>query len=296
MTTVSIIIPTFNRGAVIPLTLDSIYSQSYQDWECLIVDDMSTDNTKHVVQDYCSKDNRFKYLVNTHKKGAQGARNTGLYASNAEWVFFFDSDNMMHSNLLETLISEVRPDIDVCKCFSNVIDTTTKQRVYKQEWVATGNIQKELFNGKTYVDFNQQIIRRSKMIEIGGLDEDCPSLQEFDTNIRLSRICTYHTVQKALVDYCIGGYDTISANYSKQVRGKFYNLSKFKKEWLENKNNADRFIYELFDKLKHIDSLSFRIKYFIKVFCRVPEMIPFYCAKKTNKFFRHIQSATSNNE
>ena len=142
-----------------------------------------------------------------------------------------------------------------------------------------------LFDGKTYVDFNQEIIRRDKMMEINGLDEDCPSLQEFDTNIRLSRICNYHTVQKPLIDYCVGGNDTISANYTKQVRGKFYNLSKFKQEWLEDKKNADRFIYELYDKLRHVESFSFRTEYTFKTIFKVPEMIPFYTKKIIDKLF-----------
>jgi len=283
MMSISIIIPTYNRSEILPQTLDSVLSQTYNNWKCLVIDDHSTDNTKRIIQDYCDKDNRIRYLLNNRKKGAQGARNTGLYESDSEWIFFFDSDNIMHPDLLETLLAETNTGIDVCKCFSNVIDTCTGKCISQQNWIANGDISRDLFDGRTYVDFNQEIIRRSKLLEIGGLDEDCPSLQEFDTNIRLSRICYYHTVEKALVDYCIGGNDTISANYRKQVKGKFYNLSKFKKDWLVNKHNADRSIYELYDKLKKVNSCSFRIGYAIRTILTFYEMIPFYARKILKK-------------
>lgn len=285
---ISIIIPTFNRCRILHRTLDSVFTQSFTGWECIIVDDGSTDNTKDLALDYCSRDSRFKYLVNTHKKGAQGARNTGLFASESEWILFFDSDNIMHRDCLETLVGAIRPDISVCKCFSLVVDTDTGLCIDRQNWIADNDIQKALFDGKTYVDFNQEIIRRSKLLEIGGLDENCPALQEFDTNIRLSRICSYHTVQEYLVDYCTGGSDTISSNIRKQVKGKLYNLIKYRKEWLEDKRNADRAIYELHDKLRRSDSVLFRIACYFRLFWHFPAMIPYYFRKIVIRIFESI--------
>ncbi len=276
MQQVSIIIPAYNRGAFLSRTLDSVMSQTFSDWSCIIVDDHSTDNSKEIILEYCKKDSRFHYMLNSRKKGAQGARNTGLFASNAEWAFFFDSDNVMHPGLLETLLSEAG-DSQVCKCFSNIVDARSGSILGLQDWIAEGDISNALFNGNTYVDYNQEIIRRECLLEIGGLDEDCPSLQEFDTNIRLSKVAGYHTVKVPLVDYYVGGNDTISSNYEKQVKGKLYNLGKFKKQWLADKQNAARFIYETYEKLKKVESKRF--KYALKLVFTVPEMIPFYVRK-----------------
>ena len=85
---ISIVIPTYNREKLIGRTLDCIVAQTFSDWECFVVDDFSTDNTKNLIDSYVQKDCRFHYMLNERKKGAQGARNTGLYHSRADWVWF----------------------------------------------------------------------------------------------------------------------------------------------------------------------------------------------------------------
>jgi len=103
---VSIIIPTHNRAKIIPETLDTILEQTYKNWECIIVDDSSTDNTLEVLQHYEKKDPRF----NTHKRpenyksGANGARNYGFDISNGKFIQWFDSDDLMHENMLSDKI------------------------------------------------------------------------------------------------------------------------------------------------------------------------------------------------
>ena len=190
---ISIIIPTFNRANVIPRTLDSILSQTHIDWDCIVVDDSSTDNTVEVISEYAQKDKRISYLTNSRKKGAQGARNTGLYSTSSDWVFFFDSDNILHSKCLERLVSRIIDGIDVVQCFSQLVDVNTGATGKKFSWINHGCIHDAILCGETYVDFNHAIIRREKLLQIGGLDEDCPCMQEWDTHIRLSTIARYET-------------------------------------------------------------------------------------------------------
>lgn len=245
---ISIIIPTYNREKILAKTLDSVSFQSYQDWECIIVDDFSTDNTRLVVKEFVDKDSRFKYMINEKKKGAQGARNTGLFNCKAEWVFFFDSDNILHHDCLQLLISGARANVDVVQCFSKVIDVETGNVEKYFKWCNYGNIENRLYTGATYVDFNHAIIRRSKMLEIGGLDEDCPSMQEWDTHMRLSKIATYNTEEKVLVDYFVGAKDAISTDNKKAVKGRLYNLEKFLPSWKQHKIGLCRFVY-IYSKL-----------------------------------------------
>ena len=77
---VSIIIPTFNRAHLIGETLDSILAQTYTHWECLITDDGSTDNSIEIIQEYVTKDTRFKLFTRpaNRPKGANACRNIGL--------------------------------------------------------------------------------------------------------------------------------------------------------------------------------------------------------------------------
>ena len=97
---ISIIIPTFNRAATIGKTIDSFIAQDYIDWEMLVVDDHSTDNTQEVIDAYNKRDSRIHYLLNERKKGAQGARNTGLLHVKHDWVVLFDSDDFVYPILM----------------------------------------------------------------------------------------------------------------------------------------------------------------------------------------------------
>jgi glycosyltransferase involved in cell wall biosynthesis len=100
---VSIIIPTYNRAHLIGETLDSVLAQTYENWECIIVDDGSRDNTDEVVGEYTQTDSRFKYYhrPEEHLPGGNGARNYGFKMSQGEYVNWFDSDDLMVAEKLE---------------------------------------------------------------------------------------------------------------------------------------------------------------------------------------------------
>jgi len=106
---VSIIIPTYNRAHLIGETLDTILAQTYQHWECLIVDDGSTDNSQTVFEQYSSKDARFKFFNRpaTRPKGANACRNMGLENAQGEYIVFFDSDDFMTPDHLEVKVGAI---------------------------------------------------------------------------------------------------------------------------------------------------------------------------------------------
>src|SRR5690554_5799485 len=95
---VSIIIPTFNRAHLIGETLDSVLAQTYHNWECIVVDDGSTDNTDEVMAEYIAKDARFQYHHRpaVKSKGANACRNYGFEKSKGAYIQWFDSDDLMH--------------------------------------------------------------------------------------------------------------------------------------------------------------------------------------------------------
>ena len=99
---VSIIIPTYNRAHLIGETLNSVLAQTYTNWECIIVDDGSTDNTDEVVDEYLKKDKRFQYHHRPKDRlpGGNAARNYGFELSKGEFINWFDSDDLMHKNLV----------------------------------------------------------------------------------------------------------------------------------------------------------------------------------------------------
>ena len=124
---VSIIIPTYNRAHLISETLDSVLAQTYQNWECIIVDDGSTDNTDEVVGTYVKKDPRFKYYhrPDEHMPGGNGARNYGFKMCQGEYVNFLDSDDLLSPYFLSNkendfLNVELDAIVSLSQTFNNI--------------------------------------------------------------------------------------------------------------------------------------------------------------------------------
>jgi glycosyltransferase involved in cell wall biosynthesis len=97
----SVIIPSYNRGKVIKETIETVLSQTYPDFELIIVDDGSTDNTKDVIEEVCSSDNRVRYIYQENQERCV-ARNNGIKNAKGKWICFLDSDDFYKSNHLQT--------------------------------------------------------------------------------------------------------------------------------------------------------------------------------------------------
>ena len=229
---IAIIIPTYNREKVIARTLDSVLAQRFEDWECFVVDDHSTDSTWSVLEEYASKYSKIHIYKNERAKGACGARNTGIYKSESELVQFFDSDDEMYPDLLLDLYNQLSEDVDVVTCWTNVVDVNSKEILKTFENITEGNIHSQLMTEKTYVDTNCALIRRKVIKKIGGWSEDCPSYQEWDFHLKLSKVARYKTHRRHLINYNVGGADTISKSLPKYVAGRLYILNKNKAEFV----------------------------------------------------------------
>ena len=105
---ISIIIPNYNRAHLIGETLDSVLAQTYTHWECIIVDDGSTDNSKEVIQKYVNKDARFQLhdRPTDRPKGANACRNYGFELSKGGFINWLDSDDLFSNDKLESQIKE----------------------------------------------------------------------------------------------------------------------------------------------------------------------------------------------
>lgn len=99
MTLVSIIIPCYNYGHFLAETLDSILAQTLDNWECLIIDDGSTDNTREVAEKYSKKDKRFRY-IHQQNSGPSAARNNGIRQSQGKFIQLLDADDLIQANKL----------------------------------------------------------------------------------------------------------------------------------------------------------------------------------------------------
>ena len=110
---ISIIVPIYNVENYLRMCLDSIQNQTYQNFECILVNDGSTDSSQQIAEEYLV-DSRFK-LINQSNKGLSGARNTGISHIREESTFisFVDSDDYIYPDFLETLIENIEDDVDI---------------------------------------------------------------------------------------------------------------------------------------------------------------------------------------
>ncbi len=101
---VSVVMPSYNTAKYISQSIDSVLAQTYSEWELIIVDDCSTDNTDEIVAKYLS-DSRIKYLKNDTNSGAAVSRNRALREAKGKWIAFLDSDDLWLPEKLEKQIS-----------------------------------------------------------------------------------------------------------------------------------------------------------------------------------------------
>lgn len=109
---ISIIVPCYNQGRYLEECLISIFNQTYLNWECIIVNDGSTDETKDVACKWIEKDKRFKYVEKLNA-GLSAARNTGLVQSSGNWIQFLDCDDILENQKLECSSNYFNSNYDI---------------------------------------------------------------------------------------------------------------------------------------------------------------------------------------
>jgi glycosyltransferase involved in cell wall biosynthesis len=130
---ISIVIPSYNRAHLIEETLQSIVNQSYFNWECIIVDDHSIDDTVSILEPFLT-DERFVFTTKPggFSKGANASRNYGLDISTGEFLYWFDSDDIIHPRTFELCMQEFEEnDIDFCKFERAVFYDDFNEDVFK---------------------------------------------------------------------------------------------------------------------------------------------------------------------
>ncbi len=161
MIPISVIVPIYNMEKLMRRCLDSILAQSFQDYECILIDDGSTDGSPAICEEFATKDNRFKVF---HKPngGLSDARNYGLANAQGEYTIFFDPDDWVDPNCLKDMYAkakETNADMVMCDLFYN---DKYVQTYYKQEPTSLNHhdVLKDLITGKIYGFTVTKLIRR----------------------------------------------------------------------------------------------------------------------------------------
>ncbi len=127
---VSIIMPSYNQGPYLSEALDSVLSQTYPHWECIIVDDGSKDNTHEVAKKYCEKDARIQYVYQENS-GVSSARNNGVAHSKGEFILPLDGDDKIAPEFIELTLQEIVKDRDIRVVYTDVQYFGVRNDVYQ---------------------------------------------------------------------------------------------------------------------------------------------------------------------
>ena len=107
---VSIITPCYNASKFLTETLESVLVQTYENWEMIIVDDCSSDNSRSIIEDYAQKDNRIRLINNSNNMGAAKSRNKAIEVAQGDYIAFLDSDDVWLPNKLEKQLVLMQKD------------------------------------------------------------------------------------------------------------------------------------------------------------------------------------------
>lgn len=208
---ISVVVPCYNQGKFLSEALDSVLAQTLQEWECIVVDDGSTDNSAAIAKTYCAKDSRIQYVYQENA-GPSAARNKGVSLTSAPLILFLDGDNVILCDLLRLGVKYMESHID-CKLYYTGSEYFGSRH---GEFILNYTSYRDLLVANS-IDC-LCIVRRSDFERVGEFDEDLFGYEDWEFFIRL----LYHndTIYKEpqiLFKYRCNGSPS-SVNYQAKAR------------------------------------------------------------------------------
>lgn len=200
---VSVIIPSYNRAHMLPRAIESLFKQTYENWEALIVDDASTDNTKEIIQDYINKDKRIRFYQLPKNGGACVARNVGIENAKGNYITFLDSDDEYFPRKIELQVkcfqTSTVPNLGIVSCGRE----DARDGVVYLKWIPKkrGNILKSLLQ-KDRVGANTSFLMvKKEVLEAHHIqfDPQMPAGQDWDFLVRICQHANFDFVPEPLV-------------------------------------------------------------------------------------------------
>ncbi len=217
--TFSVIIPVHNRASVVECTLHSVACQTSSDFELILIDNGSTDGTLDVLRHFADRHRDMRIdIAEEPTPGACAARNRGLEIAHGEWVVFFDSDDVMHPQLIDSYahrIASCGGKTDVVIAGARLIATDGHVLRRLPQFVTDCTAQQILHS---MLSTQCYAVRRNLVIEAGGWDATLPRWQDYELGIRLllhgARVTA---VREVMVDVMVSGENSITGtSFSRQ--------------------------------------------------------------------------------
>ena len=216
---VSVIIPAFQSESRIVNTLTRLGRQSFSDFEIVVVDDGSTDETAAVVRRMMTGDRRIR-LVQQANQGISGARNCGIEGSQGDVLAFLDDDDLWHPRKLELQLARLDavPGAALVSCYSALIHPDGRLLGWRFGGAPEGDVYREMLEWDMVSGGSVALVRRRPFEEVGGFDATIPDREDWDLWIRLARRHALTSVPRVLVGYTRRP-GSISMSYDRMVDG-----------------------------------------------------------------------------
>lgn len=287
---VSVIIPTYNRADLLNRVIKSVLNQTFKDFELIIVDDGSTDNTKEVVKRFQEKDKRVKYIWQKNSGAPASPKNTGIRNSKGQFLAFLDSDDRWLSEKLEKQITlfEKSKNLGIVSC--NCWRFYTKQNDRKE----IDNIKRHKVPQKYFSDILERcfisssssvVIPKFVFYKVGLYDEQFKTSDDRDLYIRILKDYDFDFVEEPLFHYYIhnenlsgcGLYNSRSY-YLRAIREDIIIFNKYKKDYDNNLSSKWKILRKIANYHSRIDDKVNTKKYLWKAL----KCDPFYLKNYTS--------------
>ncbi len=216
MPKVSVIIPTYNRSEYISETIDSVVAQTYKDFEIIVVDDGSTDNTKEVLAKYGSK---IKVIDQVNSERAI-ARNNGVQNSSGEYIAFLDSDDLWLEDKLEKQVKILDEMKDVVLVYGQSLRIDEKSSDIK-----AAKRQKEGYSGDAFekllirniITSPTPVLRKKDFEKIDGFQTKYIPYEDWEFWIRMSLLGKFYYISEPLSRYRIHSQQSVKLTSAKKI-------------------------------------------------------------------------------
>ena len=207
---VSVIVPTYNRADRLERALNSIVSQTYQDFELIVVDDGSTDKTSQLMKSFP----KAQYFYIKKNSGVSKARNVGLAFAKGELICFLDSDDLWKEKKIQIQSLWLENNKDSQLCYTDEIWIRNGVRVnpMNRHRKYSGDIFRHCL-GLCIVSPSSVMIRAKLFDEIGNFDESLPACEDYDLWLRIASKYAFHFIEEPLIIKYGGHSDQLSKKY-----------------------------------------------------------------------------------
>jgi len=279
MPKVSIVIPTYNRAHIISRAIRSILDQTYKDFEIIIVDDGSADNTFEVADSF--QDKRIHYTKQTPNQGEAAARNAGIRLAKGKYVAFQDSDD----ESLPDRIEEQVKILDSTDCSVGIV-YSNMSRIDKNGRITTFN-SPDIGPRDTFlypkclnyqfknIGIGSSMIRAECFPRVGFFDVELDYFVDMDFFIRASKYYGFYHIKRNLLNY----YDEGDSDkvYLKAISARKVILAKYFEDIKQNKKYHSMHLFYIGNDLCYIRKIPEGIKYFCDAIVTDPINIKGYC-------------------